>query len=73
MVKFLCISSYYRKPFLIYKFATDSLFMRKICFLFYQFYVTLSTLVKGAMYSVPNRCVPENFLLTMCPLDEVFY
>ncbi len=38
-VKYLRISSYIRKPFLIYDFATDpiwiSLYMRKISFLFY--------------------------------------
>ncbi len=40
MTKYLCISSYIRKPFLIYDFATApswiSLYMRKIFFSFYQ-------------------------------------
>ncbi len=39
MVKYLCISSYIRKPFLIYDFAPDpiwiSLYMRKILFSFF--------------------------------------
>ncbi len=47
MVKYLRISSYcIRKPFLIYDFAPDpiwiSLYTRKICFIFYQCILSLS-------------------------------
>ncbi len=42
MVKYLCISSYIRKPFLIYDFAPDpiwiSIYMRKILFSFLSVY-----------------------------------
>ena len=56
MTKYLRISSYIRKPFLIYDFATApswiSLYMRKILFYFLSVYTLLDKRYYSTRYSV---------------------
>ncbi len=67
MGKYLCISSYIRKPFLIYDFATAplwiSLYMRKILLSFlsvHSYYTTMTILVNELHFVNPERAKLKN-------------